>query len=1160
MSKVWCCSRIAPLAIVAFGLSCLGHGKAVPTAPNGKPPLATPQPSPGQPARVPSMVRVDPFAGAGGQKVAGLLALEEELHRAMAELAKQELPPYYLGYEVHDRREIGVAASEGALAGSNDHRTRTLTTDVRVGDHRLDSTHALHGLFDFGGGAGRAAPLPLEDAPLAIRAVAWAETDRRYKAAVERLLKIKSNKNLRTAEEDPSDDFSKEKSTVFVEPPASVVIDLPAWENRVRRLSARFHRLPEPHQSQVELEVSSVNRWITNSEGSSIQTGSNHARLSIHASVRAEDGMELERHESFDAPDMVGLPDETAVARTIDTVIADLQALQKAPLAEPYVGPAILEGRAAAVFFHEIFGHRVEGHRQKLDDDGQTFAKKIGEPVMPSFISVYDDPTLVRVGQADLNGWYRFDDEAVAAQRVSLVEAGVLKGFLMGRSPARGFTQSNGHGRRQAGQAPVARQGNLIVQPALSVSGEELRQRLRAEAQRQGKPFGLLFRDIAGGFTNTSRMAPQAFKVLPILVYRVWADGRPDELLRGADVVGTPLASLSKIMAADDDYRTFNGFCGAESGFVPVSATSPSLLVQQIEIERAEKDNDKPPVLPVPPGQAGTTQADDGAVHRAMQDELERTMAALRLDEQPRPYFTAYTVTEGDLLQVNATLGAVTTELRNRSRNLRSEVRVGDRTFDNSNHGPWGSRGRFPLDDDYWAARRALWLSTDEAYKRAVDSLAGKRAAAGAQAAAKDDNVPDFSEHSPAQTVSLPSVSSPQAEPLAALATRLSALFETYPGIATSQVSALHGVGRQRYLSSEGTWDDERDGFVYLDVTAGAQAADGMWLRDARNFTARSMTELQAQVAALEKSVRGLADELTTTTQATIPQRGDALVLFEGPAATQVIKLLLAGRLVGKPQSKVGRSFSIAADDLTDKIGQRVTTPMLSAYDDPRQELGPGKRYLLGSYRADDEGVPAQKVTLIKDGVLQTLLMSRTPIKDVRQSNGHGRGSSWGGTRGHIGNLFITARGGLSRLALRARLASESRTRHCDAYIVRLLDDPATTGGFGSSGARGQGSVHPLVAFQLKDGRDIPVRGFAIEGVLPRTLKDVVAAGGEPYVMNFIDGWRGAGTPSAIVSPSLLIPNLEVRRLNDRNPKLPLYPNPIVATQKPGGQTVPGGR
>jgi TldD protein len=549
------------------------------------------------------VVKVDPLTEGNGTKPPGLAALEQELHRGMTELKVKGKPaPYYIGYEVHDRNEVVVSASYGALVQSSSRRSRILDTDVRVGDYRLDSTHAIRSDdFDFSSAmGGHAVAVPLSDDAAALRAVAWIETDRRYKEAAERLVKVRTQRSLKVAEEDPSDDFSHEKPVTYLGQAAAIKVDVPAWEQRIRRLSERFRGEAEIHDSQVTLQVVSHTRWLLNSEGSVIQTGRNYVRVFLQADARADDGMELERFESYDAASFDTLADDAEMVKGAESMIADLKALRRAPLADPFIGPAILEGRAAGVFFHEIFGHRVEGHRQKNEEEGQTFAKKIGEPVMPKFVSVYDDPTLARIGGVDLNGFYRFDDEAVVAQRATLVDQGVLKGFLLSRSPTRGFHESNGHGRRQEGRSVVSRQGNLVVQPSEAVSGDELRRRLREEAKRQGKPYGLLFRDISGGFTNTTRTGPQSFKVLPILVYRVWADGRPDELVRGADLVGTPLSSLSRILASGADYQTFNGYCGAESGFVPVSATSPSLLVQQIEIERRDKGSDKPPVLPAP--------------------------------------------------------------------------------------------------------------------------------------------------------------------------------------------------------------------------------------------------------------------------------------------------------------------------------------------------------------------------------------------------------------------------------------------------------------------------------------------------------------------------------------------------------------------------------
>jgi predicted Zn-dependent protease len=218
---------------------------------------------------------------------------------------------------------------------------------------------------------------------------------------------------------------------------------------------------------------------------------------------------------------------------------------------------------------------------------------------MPKFISVFDDPTIARLNDIELNGSYLFDDEGVPAQRANLVDQGILRNFLMSRSPTRGFTRSNGHGRREIGESVVARQGNLVVQPSEQVPVAELKQKLLAEIVRQKKPYGLRFHDISGGYTNTEREGPQTFKVLPLVVYRVYPDGR-EELVRGVDIEGTPLTVLSKILAAGDDFEVFNGTCGAESGWVPVAAASPSLLVEQIEVARREKGQTPPPILPAP--------------------------------------------------------------------------------------------------------------------------------------------------------------------------------------------------------------------------------------------------------------------------------------------------------------------------------------------------------------------------------------------------------------------------------------------------------------------------------------------------------------------------------------------------------------------------------
>ena len=255
------------------------------------------------------------------------------------------------------------------------------------------------------------------------------------------------------------------------------------------------------------------------------------------------------------------------------------------------------------MFFHEILGHRVEGHRQKDDDFGQTFTNKTGEQVIAPLISVYDNATMKYFNNIPLRGYYAYDDEGVKSQNVTLIEKGILKGFLMGRSPIKDFPQSNGHGRKQAGYRPVSRMGVTLVEADHTVTFDTLYKMLKDEIQTQNKPYGLIIDDISGGFTMLDTSNPQSFKVKPLLVYKVYPDDRPDEIIRGADIVGTPLTSFNKIIAAADDYAVFNGSCGAESGWVPVSAIAPSVLISELEVEKVQKSYDNLPILPPPPAQ-----------------------------------------------------------------------------------------------------------------------------------------------------------------------------------------------------------------------------------------------------------------------------------------------------------------------------------------------------------------------------------------------------------------------------------------------------------------------------------------------------------------------------------------------------------------------------
>lgn len=522
-----------------------------------------------------------------------------ELDRNFQVLRKADPPAYFISYAVTEQDLHALSASFGAITTNTTGRSRTLDVGVRVGSPKLDNYHRLPGeRAQFTSGAA----LSIEDVPAAIRRRIWLDTDRAWRAAADRLVKIRARSQVRVAEEDDSDDFSSEDPAVHIAEPRPSALRLSGWETRLRKLSARFARYQGVLTSDVTLLWQDETRYFVSSEGSRLRHGRGYVRLAVSARGKAADGMDLATSASFEAADPSRLPGDAEIARAIDRVAGDLEALLRAPVAEPFVGPAIFSGRAAGVFFHEIFGHRVEGHRQKDESEGQTFTRGVGTHVLPDFLSVVFDPTRRTGGSADLNGWYLYDDEGIPARPVTVVRNGVLETFLMSRSPVRGFSRSNGHGRRQPGYEVVARQSNLLVQSSRTVSEERLRAMLLEEVKRQGKPYGLYFREVTGGFTQTGRGGIQAFKVIPVLVYRVYPDGRPDELVRGADMVGTPLASFAKILATADRPEVFNGYCGAESGSVPVAAVAPALLVSEIEIEKRARSQDRPPLLPPPGG------------------------------------------------------------------------------------------------------------------------------------------------------------------------------------------------------------------------------------------------------------------------------------------------------------------------------------------------------------------------------------------------------------------------------------------------------------------------------------------------------------------------------------------------------------------------------
>lgn len=575
---------------------------AAPTAATGSTATATATPTQSSPAAA-----TDPAS-------ARLLdALKQELARSMARLRLRNYEaPYFISYTLRDTDEYDAEGKLGAVYGQGHDRTRVLRVEVRVGSYDLDNTSVDE---DDDGDfvlslAGVSKDAPLDDDLDALRGTLWLITDQKYKQAIAAYAQKRARGVKRVDPEDKVPSFAREPVQRASLPIPPFSVDESQLAEIVRKVGLGLKQAPVLNGS-VKVAAERQSRYFVSTEGAEVVE--HHALWSAHliAQARAKDGMLLSNARDFYGPDRGELPTLPALVSAMDGLVQDLTLLQAAPAVDPYTGPAILMEEAAGVFFHETIGHRLEGERQGNEQEGRTFKGQVGKPVLPEFISVIDDPTQDRVtlpaiGTAGgptlirLNGYYHYDDEGVPARAVTLVDRGILRDYLKSRTPVLGSLRSNGHGRAEGVADPIGRMANLIVKSSRAVSMSQLKAQLLEEVRKQGKPYGLIIRDILGGSTNTQNYGTQTFRGQPTMVYRVDAATGAETLVRGVEMVGTPLSSVSKIMATSDTVGVFNGFCGAESGMVPVSTVAPAILFSEIELQRAQNISERPPILPPP--------------------------------------------------------------------------------------------------------------------------------------------------------------------------------------------------------------------------------------------------------------------------------------------------------------------------------------------------------------------------------------------------------------------------------------------------------------------------------------------------------------------------------------------------------------------------------
>ena len=551
-----------------------------------------------------------------------LIAMRDELKRAQESLRLPEQSlPYFIAFWIQETASSSLSGKYGAITHSHPdlHPHRTANVEVRVGSYESDNSNLplstrfnpddLEDMFeDYDWQFAR---VPIEGDNPSLRVALWLMTDIAYKRAIGDYSK-KKTLQVTTGKKDKMSDFSRESPNVFVGPIKEVSFDEEVWKDSIRKVTRYLSTKPGVIEPSMDVKAERIINYYVNTEGAILRTSEVFYNVEIQAWARTPDGMKIRNFRNYFVRDPKELPDRDRLISEAEILYKELFEVCGSEEFKPYTGPAILGPDAAGVFFHEALGHRLEGERQRMPESGQTFKGKIGEKILPEFLTIIDDPTIDRYNGKTLTGSYTYDSEGVPSQRVTLVDKGVLRNYLLSRTPIEGFDRSNGHGRSEAptmwalSAHTVGRMANFIVASEKRVQWQELKSMLIDEAKRQGKPYGLIIRRVKAGETNTQAPrkffggAFQVFRTTPVLVYAVNVETGNEKLVRGVELVGTPLVSLERILATGNDEEVFNGICGAESGQVPVSIVSPSILTGQVELQRIGGKPKSGPILPSP--------------------------------------------------------------------------------------------------------------------------------------------------------------------------------------------------------------------------------------------------------------------------------------------------------------------------------------------------------------------------------------------------------------------------------------------------------------------------------------------------------------------------------------------------------------------------------
>ena len=1125
------------------------------------------------------------FSTAFAQQSDDLLQLlQAELQKNKTQFDQNQSGVYLLSYRVDEQTTHSVWTSMGSLLSANQKTERFLTVQVRVGSYELDNFHELRDDYsDYLSGISTV-KLPLTDDSQAIAQIIWRETDRAWREAKQRYEKVKANVAVKAEADDHAPDYSNAAQETYFEP---AIIDTlfheNEWIDRLKTLSSVFKQNQDIQTGYASINYTILRKYFVNSENTYIVQNTTGCHLYLSVEGQADDGMFLPLFKSYYAHTPDQLPLQSDIFIDAQVLNDKISQLVKAPVAEAYTGPALLSKEAAGVFFHEIFGHRVEGQRLKQSTDGQTFKKMLHEQVLPQDMSIIFDPSLKYYQGLPLNGYYQYDDEGFLGYRVPVVENGILKHFLMTRTPIDNFPLSNGHARAQAGYQPVSRQSNLIVETSHPYTDEQLRAMLIAEAKAQGKAYGYLFSLVQGGFTTTGRYMPNAFNVTPLEVYRIYVDGRPDELVRGVDLVGTPLSMFSKVEAAGNEHGNFAGTCGAESGYVPVACCSPALFVKQIETQKKNKSQQRPPIIPKNNSHYQGDDTFEAMCFEAMEDEIEQNMISLHLNKLQSPYFISYLISDATITSIKTSLGGVISSSKIPYRDKDVTVLVGDNKCNNTHFFNLNSiyknhpKGTLAIDNDYNNIRHNLWLSTDMEYKSNAEFYEEKKAAMQQQnLPQKTLDMPDRRPIDSKNFMEEENITPIDVTLYEAKLSELSKLFVHYPDFTNSGINLYAFQAEAYYMNSEGLKYKQPFNIVCINIFAEAQAEDGEPIADVMNIYRTDIQQLPSEKE-LEKLIIDFANQLDALRKAPVMSES-----YSGPVmfADEAAAVLMAQCFFLNPDGLLSsRKPIFASAEVAQIYGNYASKDNPTAFFMDKKLISRNLTLkskntlthyngipLIGSFQHDAEGYMSEEEQfLIEDGVLIQLLSDCQPSNNAIYSNGHRRLAL---TQAKLttglgpGVVEMSSKSKSSYRQLKKKLIAMAKAEDYDyCYLVTKLADNSMRYCPGMNKyMTSNGLLHPLYCYRInvKTGEEELVRMVKMPVPTIKIFRHITAVSAEQQVYNtMLNGERYnfnptydfnlSGIPVSFILPkAFLFEELDVTNDPDISlQKQPFIDNPL---------------